>query len=385
MISVTCLCGRRFQVEDVHAGKPVRCPACGVRQVAPQATAVTGTNEPPDHFDDTPQPRPAGPRTSGAAIASLAMGVVSLVCGFLMILGIPAVITGLVAVRRINQSQGKQTGKGLAITGIGTGALSTLLLVSFVPVVGYFAWRAVREESAWAQSANNLRQIELAMENYHDTNKCYPPQATVLSWQPGMPPPNPNTPQPTALSWRVLLLPYLEDHDLYLQFNQNEPWDGPHNQALSSQTIKVYQMPRDTVVPANHTFYQVFVSDPQKNVHAIFTQPYPGFFQGGQQPHGPRMIEISDGMSNTILVAEAATAVPWAKPADISFDPDQPPPALGSHFAKGSQVITADGTIHALPKTMSPTTIKELITRDGGEMNTIPDWFENPTPRPRSP
>jgi hypothetical protein len=375
MISVTCLCGRHFQVEEVHAGKPVRCPACGVRQVAPLTSSVTGADEPRDRFGEEPQPRPAGPRTSGAAIASLVMGIISLVCGFLMILGIPAVITGLVAVRRINQSQGKQTGKGLAVTGIVTGALSTLLLVAFVPLVGYFAWRAVWEESAWAQSANNLRQIELAMENYESTYKCYPPPATVVPMQPGMPPPNP-TFQPLALSWRVLLLPYLEDNNVYLQFNQNEPWDSPQNQPLSSQTIKVFQMPRDSSVPANHTFYQVFVSDPQKNIHSIFTRPYPGFFQQGQQPRGTSIAQISDGTTNTILVAEAPTAVPWAKPDDIPFDPDQPPPALGSHFSKGTQVITADGVIHVVPKTMSPATIKELITRDGGEMNTIPDWFE---------
>jgi hypothetical protein len=307
------------------------------------------------------------------AIASMVMGLLSLLCGF-FILGIPAVITGLVALRRINSSQGRETGKGLAFTGMVTGALSTLCLASVVPVAGYFAWRAVREQAAWVESANNLRQIELAMDNYHSTNECYPPQATVVPWQPGMPPPKPNESAPLAVSWRVLLLPYIEDAILYEQFKLDEPWDGPQNQGLSSRAVKVYQMPRDTGVPANHTFYQVFVSDPQKYPHALFTQPLPGFFQPGQPQPGPRMVQISDGTSNTILIAEAAAAVPWAKPADIFFDPDQPPPALGNHFAKGTQVMTADGKIHGLPKTLSPTTLKELITRDGGEMNNISDW-----------
>jgi hypothetical protein len=192
-----------------------------------------------------------------------------------------------------------------------------------------------------------------------------------------MPPPNPAGPPPLALSWRVLLLPFLEYADLYeqFQFNPNEPWDGPHNQALSSRPVKVYQMPRDTSVPANYTFYQVFVSDPQKYPHALFMHPPPGSsLQPGWRPRGPRLADVTDGSTNTIMIAEAATAVPRAKPADIFFDPDQPPPALGNHFPRGTQVMTADGTVHALPKTMSPTTIKELITRDGGEMNNIPDW-----------
>jgi hypothetical protein len=375
MIPVTCLCGRQFQVEDQFAGRPVRCPACGVRQVALEPAADTKGKPPDYHAGEAEEtaPRRAGPRTSGVAIASLMMGLISLLCGFLMFLGIPAMITGLVAMRRINRSEGRQTGKGLAIAGMVTGALSTLLMLSVAPVAGYFAWRAMWDQAAWVESAHNLRLIDQAMANYHDVNHCWPPQATVVPFRPDLPF-NPGEPPPLALSWRVHLLPFLEYETLWQQFNQDEPWDSPQNRGLSSQLVKVYQMPRDTSVPANYTFYQVFYSDQQKYPRAVFLGPQPGFVEPHLPQRGPRIPDISDGTSNTILIVEAATAVPWAKPADIFFDPDQPPPPLGSHFERGTQVMTADGKIHALPKTMSPTTIKELITRDGGEMNNIPDW-----------
>jgi hypothetical protein len=314
------------------------------------------------------------------ATTSLVLGLISLVGGLMLtlplVLGIPAVITGLVAVRRIYRSQGRQTGKGLAIAGMVTGALSSLCMFTVVPVLGYVVWRAVWERAAWAESQNNLRQLSLAMMYYHDTNNCFPPQATAVMFKPGDPivPGNPNGPpkvQP-AVSWRVLLLPFLEESPLFEQFNTFEPWDSPQNQGLSTRTVKVYQMPRDTSVPANHTFYQVFYGDEMKSPHALFDAPswrQPGFVQ-----RGPRIDQIMDGSSNTLMVVEAATAVPWAKPADIFFDPDQPPPALGNHFARGTQAVTADGTVHNLPRTLSPMQLHALITRDGVEINDIPDW-----------
>jgi hypothetical protein len=174
------------------------------------------------------------------------------------------------------------------------------------------------------------------------------------------------------LSWRVLLLPYLGEQNLHGQFNLEEPWDSPTNQGPSGRAVKVYQMPLDTGVPANYTFFQVFYSDERKSPHALFDAP--AFRQPGFTQKGPRIPQIMDGTSNTILIAEAATAVPWAQPADIFFDPDQPPPVLGNHFPRGAQVMTADGEVHALSNTITPSQLHDLITRDGGEINDIPDW-----------
>src|SRR5438105_1376638 len=68
---------------------------------------------------------------------------------------------------------------------------------------------------------NNMKQIELALLNYHDANKSFPP-AYVADAE-GKP----------MHSWRVLILPYLERNDLYQQYDFNEPWNGPHNSRLA--------------------------------------------------------------------------------------------------------------------------------------------------------
>jgi hypothetical protein len=89
---------------------------------------------------------------------------------------------------------------------------------------------------------------------------------------------------------------------------------------------------------------------------------------------GPRFpADITDGTSNTILVAEAATAVPWTKPDELIYDPNGPLPPLGGHFTGGFQVVMADGSVHWVSKSVSETTLRAAITRGGGEV-LGPDW-----------
>ena len=86
------------------------------------------------------------------------------------------------------------------------------------------AWRSVAdlvmEPVRRLGSTNNLRQLGLAMHNHHDVFKCFPPPAI---YSPDGKP---------LLSWRVMLLPFLDQTPLYKQFHLNEPWDSPHNRAL---------------------------------------------------------------------------------------------------------------------------------------------------------
>src|SRR5207253_804389 len=97
------------------------------------------------------------------------------------------------------------------------------------------------------QSANQLKQIGLALHAYHDANMSLPPPA--ISSPDGRP----------LLSWRVAILPYLGHDTLFRRFNLQEAWDSPGNRALLAEMPKVYEAPGAANQKSQVTFYRVFV------------------------------------------------------------------------------------------------------------------------------
>src|SRR5829696_8812925 len=76
-------------------------------------------------------------------------------------------------------------------------------------------------------TANNLRFIGLAFHNYHDVNGALPSNLKTKDGKPG-------------LIWRVAILPYIQEDELYKQFKLNEPWDSEHNAKLIDRMPKWY-------------------------------------------------------------------------------------------------------------------------------------------------
>jgi hypothetical protein len=207
-------------------------------------------------------------------------------------------------------------------------------------VVAADAAMRAREAARRMQSANNLKQIGLAMHNYHTTYNNFPPAATYD--KNGKP----------LLSWRVLILPYIEQDALYKEFKLDEPWDSPHNKKLIEKMPKVYELPGATTQHKHGTFYQVF--------H--------GKGAGFEGKTSLRITDFLDGTSNTILVVEAGRDVPWTKPEDVEFDPGKAVPSLGGAFKKGFNAGFADGSVRFLQQSINKDTLKALITRNGGEV-----------------
>jgi RNA polymerase sigma factor (sigma-70 family) len=189
---------------------------------------------------------------------------------------------------------------------------------------------------------NNMKQILLAFHNYHSAAGRFPVVASYGG--DGLP----------KLSWRVAILPYLGESQLYEEFRQNEPWDSPHNQALLQRMPAVFESP-DSPAPPGQTRIQGFAGKG-------------AMFEGVQ---GVTFQEVPDGASNTAFIALARDPVPWTKPGDIAFG-DQAPPALDRSNRAGLAVGMTDGSVRSLPHSVGLGFLRSVITRAGGEVVVWP-------------
>ncbi|MCA9050974.1 MAG: DUF1559 domain-containing protein, partial [Planctomycetaceae bacterium] len=189
-----------------------------------------------------------------------------------------------------------------------------------------------------AGSRNNLKQIAVALHNFHTTYNRFPHSVgrsdSGEEW----------------LSWRVHLLPFLGQQELYAKFALEEPWDSPTNRPLVEQIPQVY-MPPDGDVENGKTTYLLPVG--------------PGTaFEG---TWGVHMKEFQDGTSNTILVVEAAPdrAVYWTQPGDYEFNPELPMNGLGSAGPGGFNAALADASVRTISFDTPSDAVKAMFTRAG--------------------
>ena len=205
------------------------------------------------------------------------------------------------------------------------------------------AVQAARSAAKRSQSVNNIKQMMLAYHNYHATNNVFPP--AVISDGEGKP----------LLSWRVAILPFIEQEALYKEFHLDEPWDSAHNKTLIERMPNMYgSLGAPTKTPFS-TFYQTFVG--------------PGALNEKKGSKGTDLMSITDGTSNTIAIVEAADAVIWTKPDDVVFDPEKPLPKFGGMgFPGGFNAGFCDGSVRFIKNSVNPDVLKALITKAGGEV-----------------
>src|SRR5262245_32034927 len=148
--------------------------------------------------------------------------------------------------------------------------------------------RMAREAARRMQCSNHLKQIGLALQNYHDDYRSLPPAYVV------------NADGKPMHSWRVLILPYLERKDLYDKYDFNEPWNGPNNSKLHMEKMATFCCPsRSASMSKPETSYVVVIGA---------KTAWPG-------ANGVGMPSMTDGTSNTIVVVEMANSgIHWMEP-----------------------------------------------------------------------
>ena len=191
---------------------------------------------------------------------------------------------------------------------------------------------------------NSLMQIALAMHNYHDVFRAFPTAARYDAKK-----------TKPLLSWRVSILPYLEQQALYDKFHLDEPWDSPHNKALIEQMPAIYRSPGRPGMKAGTTCYVLPTGE-----QAIFSGT----------DVATALHSVTDGTSNTVMVMHTTEkrAVVWTKPDDYELDAKTLRDAL---FAKpdGEALVSfADGSVRRLPGTLDDANLMAVFTKRGGEV-----------------
>jgi len=275
-------CSKQFSVAEQYAGQTGPCAACGKPITIPVPTGMTPF---------APQPSKGG-----------GMGVVAIV---------------------------------LAVCLLGGVCVIGILVALLLPAV-----QAAREAARRMQASNHLKQLGLAMQNYHDVYGVMPP--AVVKDENGKP----------LYSGRVLLLPFMEQKPLYEEFDKTQAWDSAANIELSKRDLQVFTDPSASKrIPGQTDFLFVVGKG------TLFEPP----------PTGTGMASIRDGTSNTMFMVEIKNSgIHWAEPRDLDFSQPMSLP-LGNH-PNINLAVFYDGHTSAITKNVPPQTVRDLATCAGGEV-----------------
>lgn len=223
-------------------------------------------------------------------------------------------------------------------------AIIAVLIALLLPAV-----QQAREAARRTQCKNNLKQIGLALHNYHDTYSVFPAAVT------GDP----------AVSWRILLLPYLSEVPLYATYDLTKPWDAPVNDLLSKGRVWVYECPSNT--------HHRDAAGRFRTDFAMLTGK--GAF--GDTTRTVAIDDITDGASNTTAIVEASgLQIIWTHPRDFDVTTGpiginlkgasgiESPGMMSSYHAQGAYALLADGRVQFIKKTFDPEVLKKLTTID---------------------
>lgn len=240
-------------------------------------------------------------------------------------------------------TEGKSTSEMVGSLVVGLIKVFTVLGVIGI-LISLFLLPMFRRSSPSAarriQCTNNLKQIGMALHNYHGEYNAFPPAYTVDAN--GKP----------LHSWRTLLLPYIDQKQLYEKIDLSKPWNDPVNKLASETTLDIYCCPASN--HENQTTYLAIVGD----------------HYGWRAGESRKLAEISDDHNFTIMIIDVPPEdqVPWMSPQDTNEQ-------SVLNFRSGSKLshsggvnsLRVDGSVRFLPSKMDVTVFKAMLTIDGND------------------
>ncbi len=203
----------------------------------------------------------------------------------------------------------------------------------------------IAAESERTTAVNNLKQIGLGFCAYESTYAYFPQDITDKNGK-------------AILSWRVHMLPFIEQTPLWKQLDLTKPWDDAANSKFVERMPDVFQFPSREPTEKGFTYFQSFTAP--KLVKA--GNP---FMVTGRKLE---IVKITDGTSNTLMIVDGETAVNWLKPGDLPYDPKKLPkignPKTGKFLGCFGDVSVRTFDL----KKLGEKNLHALITIDGGEV-----------------
>lgn len=224
-------------------------------------------------------------------------------------------------------------------------AIVGILIAILLPPV-----QSARTYSRLNSCKNNLRLLAQAMYAYENDHGSFPP--AYIADKSGKP----------MHSWRVLLLPYLEQEQIYRQYRFDEPWNGPRNSQLTNQRgMWIFQCPADMrAAGRDDTSYVVVTGS--------------GTAFPGDKATKLQQIGNGDGAADTILIVEIHNSgIRWMEPRDLHISQMAPlinakaGQGISSLHAHGAVVVFADGHVEFLNEKTTAQQLRAMLTIDGGE------------------
>lgn len=263
---------------------------------------------------------------------------------FCLIVWISLLVCGVVGWTRLQSQKG---GGNLDVS-----LCITVLIVGFA-FSSAISFRVVPLEAARLSACkNNLKHLGLALHNYHDIFESLPEHSA------GDPP----------HSWRVSILPFIDQEPLYQTYNMQERWNAGANIPIARLSLYTFNCPS---VPDRRQPMEF----PRSDYLAVV-----GDETMWADQSAVKIRDVADGTSNTIVVVEACgTNIPWAEPRDLKFSDE----AIGvnlpgkesglsdgvasSYHHGGAQILLGDGSVRLLSNEFSPEVLRALLTKAGGE------------------
>jgi prepilin-type N-terminal cleavage/methylation domain-containing protein/prepilin-type processing-associated H-X9-DG protein len=300
-------------------------------------------------------------------------------------------------------------------------AIIAVLIGLLLPAV-----QKVREAAARMSCSNNLKQLGLAMHNYHDSNSKFPVGVNRNGGKPGydVAPdgPGPNQPNQVRYDWIHKLMPYMEQGNLergwnYTNFNANkvDASGNPGAGAYIAQVPKMIRCPSSASPPVDDKsdLPNIWGITNYRGVAGVVAWPDASETVDGllYRNRAHKITEITDGTSNTLMIAEFSNFDPvfdavlagddyldgwgwwcYGGVGDVLVGTEAPVGfmwpaniksldgatqqqyynwrinAIGSQHTGGANACRADGSVQFISNSISPTTLQAMGSRAGGEV-----------------